>query len=178
MTSAVVKSEGGAPALFMTPQVKADRRTDGSIRLTSPVPLRDYARCAGDWLEHWARERPDRLFLGDRASVELPWSTVTYREALKQVRAVGGWILAQRMSAERPLVVLSDNSVDHALFALAAMHVGVPVAAELAITAPEMAWLCAGISVDSSVTLVSPPSSPITRGVRPAPLPGCIGARP
>ena len=129
MTSVAARSEGGEPNLFMTPQVKAERRTDGSIRLTSPVPLRDYARCAGDWLEHWARERPDRIFLGDRASVELPWSTVTYREALKQVCAIGGWILAQGMSAERPLVVLSDNSVDHALFALAAMHVGVPVAA-------------------------------------------------
>ena len=39
------------------------------------------------------------------------------------------WILAQGLSAERPLVILSDNSVDHALFALAAQHVGVPSAA-------------------------------------------------
>ena len=44
------------------------------------------------------------------------------------MRAVGSWILAQGMSAERPLVILSDNSIEHALFALAAMHVGVPVA--------------------------------------------------
>ena len=128
MTSAAATSEADASALFLTPQVRAERHADASIRLTSPVPLRDYARCAGDWLEHWARERPDRIFLGDRASVEAPWSTVTYREALKQVRAIGGWILAQGMSAARPLVVLSDNSVDHALFALGAMHVGVPVA--------------------------------------------------
>jgi feruloyl-CoA synthase len=129
MTSAAARPEGGEPVLFMAPQVKAERHADGSIRLTSPVPLGDYARCAGDWLEHWAHERPDRIFLGDRASVDAPWSTVTYREALRQVRAIGGWILAQGMSAARPLVVLSDNSVDHALFALAAMHVGVPVAA-------------------------------------------------
>jgi feruloyl-CoA synthase len=45
------------------------------------------------------------------------------------VRSAGAWILAQGLSAERPLVILSDNSIDHALFALAAMHVGVPVAA-------------------------------------------------
>jgi len=128
MTSAAATSEADASALFLTPQVRAARHADASIRLTSPVPLRDYARCAGDWLERWARERPDRIFLGDRASVATPWSTVTYREALKQVRAIGGWILAQGMSAARPLVVLSDNSVDHALFALGAMHVGVPVA--------------------------------------------------
>jgi len=45
------------------------------------------------------------------------------------VRAGAAWILAQSLSAERPLVILSDNSVDHALFALAAQHVGVPSAA-------------------------------------------------
>jgi acyl-CoA synthetase (AMP-forming)/AMP-acid ligase II len=28
----------------------------------------------------------------------------------------------------RPLVILSDNSIDHAIFMLAAMHVGVPAA--------------------------------------------------
>ena len=39
---------------------------------------------------------------------------------MRQVRSAAGWILAQGLSAERPLVILSDNSVDHALFALAA----------------------------------------------------------
>ena len=43
-------------------------------------------------------------------------------------RAAAAWILAQGLSAERPLVILSDNSVEHALFALAAQHVGVPSA--------------------------------------------------
>jgi len=38
-------------------------------------------------------------------------------------------MLAQGLSAERPLVILSDNSIDHALLALAAQHVGVPSAA-------------------------------------------------
>jgi acyl-CoA synthetase (AMP-forming)/AMP-acid ligase II len=48
---------------------------------------------------------------------------------LRQVRSIAAWILAQGLSVERPLVILSDNSVDHALFALAAQHVGVPSAA-------------------------------------------------
>jgi feruloyl-CoA synthase len=55
--------------------------------------------------------------------------TVAYKDALRQVRSVAAWILAQGLSAEHPLVILSDNSIDHALFALAAMHVGVPAAA-------------------------------------------------
>ncbi len=115
--------------LFATPAIVADRRADGSILLSSTTPLHDSARCIGDWLERWARQAPDRIFLADRARADAPWSTVTYNEALKQVRGAAAWILAQGLSAERPLVILSDNSVEHALFALAAQHVGVPSAA-------------------------------------------------
>jgi len=61
--------------------------------------------------------------------VDAPWTTLTYKDALRQVRSVAAWILAQGLSAEHPVVVLSDNSIDHALLALAAMHVGVPIAA-------------------------------------------------
>ena len=115
--------------LFATPAIVADRRADGSIILKSSEPLRASARCVGDWLEHWVRQTPERIFLAERGNVDAPWTTVNYRDALRQVRSIASWILAQRLSAERPLVILSDNSVDHALFALAAMHVGVPSAA-------------------------------------------------
>jgi feruloyl-CoA synthase len=116
-------------ALFAVPAIVADRRADGSIILKSTTPLRESARCVGDWLEHWAAQTPDRIFLGERASVDAPWTTVTYRQALGQVRAAAAWILARRLNAERPLVILADNGIDHALLALAAQHVGVPSAA-------------------------------------------------
>ena len=122
-------SRDQSEVLFATPAIITDRRADGSMILKSPMPLRDSARCIGDWLEHWARQTPDRIFLADRASVDAPWTTVTYKDALRTVRSVAAWILAQGLSVERPLVILSDNSVEHALFALAAQHVGVPSAA-------------------------------------------------
>src|SRR6185312_5409645 len=125
---AAAPSRDQSETLFATPAIIADRRADGSIILKSTMPLRESARCVGDWLEHWARQTPDRIFLGDRADVDAPWSTVSYSNALKQVRSAAAWILAQELRAERPLVILSDNSVDHALFALAAQHVGVPSA--------------------------------------------------
>jgi feruloyl-CoA synthase len=118
-----------AGTLFARPAIVADKRADGSIWLRSTTPLQQHARCVGDWLEHWARQTPAKIFLGERSSVDAPWSTVTYKDALRQVRSVAAWILAQGLSAEHPLVILSDNSIDHALLALAAMHVGVPAAA-------------------------------------------------
>jgi len=120
---------GDASSLFATPKTVAEHRADGSIVLRSPEPLRDGARCIGDWLEQWARQTPDAMFLAERGNVEAPWTTVTYAQALRQVRGAASWILEQGLSAARPLVILSDNSIDHALIALAAQHVGVPSAA-------------------------------------------------
>jgi feruloyl-CoA synthase len=127
MTMAAVRGDN-SDSLFATPAIVVERRADGSAIVRSTVPLKPAARCVGDWLEHWAGAAPDRIFLGERAG-DVPWTTVTYRDALKRVRAIAAWILAQGLSAERPLAVLSDNSVDHALLALGAMHAGVPVAA-------------------------------------------------
>ncbi len=118
-----------AGTLFAKPEIVADRRADGSIWLRSTTPLQRDDRCVGDWLEHWARQKPEKIFLGERSSVDVPWTTVTYKDALRQVRSSAAWILARGLSAEQPLVILSDNSIDHALLALAAMHVGVPAAA-------------------------------------------------
>ena len=125
----IAASAARSEPLFATPRVVADRRPDGTILVKSTEPLQAGARCVGDWLEHWARRTPERIFLGERASIDAPWRTVSYGAALRQVRSIASWILASGLSADHPLVILSDNGLDHALFALAAMHVGVPVAA-------------------------------------------------
>jgi hypothetical protein len=114
MTIAATNLRDNSETLFATPEIVADRRSDGSIWLKSTTPLKQSARCVGDWLEHWARQTPDRIFLGGRSSVDAPWTTVTYTDALRQVRAGAAWILAQGLSAEHPLVILSDNSIEHA----------------------------------------------------------------
>jgi feruloyl-CoA synthase len=124
--TAVDRDDAASP--FATPAIVAEQRADGSVIVRSTTTLQPAARCVGDWLEHWARVAPARVFLGERTG-EAPWTTVTYGEALKQVRSIAAWILAQGLSAEHPLAVLSDNSIDHALLALGAMHAGVPVAA-------------------------------------------------
>jgi len=137
MSPAVAALHADAATLFATPHIVADCHADGSIWVRSTVALQPGGRCIGDWLERWAIEAPGRIFLAERETSVQPqgqshdpsWATISYGEALRRVRAIGGWILARKMSVDRPLVILSDNSIDHALFALAAMHVGVPVAA-------------------------------------------------
>ncbi|MGJ4908480.1 feruloyl-CoA synthase [Bradyrhizobium sp. HKCCYLS2033] len=115
------------PAMFAEPSIEAVRRDDGTIILRSRMPLQPAARCTGEWLEHWGRHFPDRTFLAERRGDN--WTWLTYGETLMQVRAAAAWMLAQGLGPERPLAILSDNSIAHAVLALAAQHVGVPVCA-------------------------------------------------
>ena len=116
--------------LFAPPRVNVVVRDDGTTILSSPYALLTPARCAGDWLVRWAREAPERVFLRERALPEpgAVWRSHTYRETLQRVEALAAGLLASGLTPERPLAVLSDNSIDHALLALAAQHAGVPVA--------------------------------------------------
>ncbi|MGY3450042.1 feruloyl-CoA synthase [Bradyrhizobium sp. USDA 4353] len=116
-----------APAMFAAPSIEAIRREDGAIILRSRMKLQPAPRCTGEWLETWARDAPDRTFLAERRGDT--WTWLTYGETLTQVRAAAAWLLAYGLSAERPLAILSDNSIAHAVLALAAQHVGIPVCA-------------------------------------------------
>lgn len=115
-------------ALFAAPSIVSDSRPDGSLVLRSTVSLSHTARCVGDWLEHWARHRSQRIFLAERASADARWHSLTYGDALRRVRDVAGRILQTGCGENRPLAILSENSIDHAVMMLAAMHVGIPVA--------------------------------------------------
>src|SRR5262249_28833870 len=107
-------------------RVEVERRADGSLVLRSPEPLKPYVRCVGEWLKQWYEKAPDRSFLAERKGEG--WRRLTYRDALSDARRIGQALLNAGLSAERPVAILSDNSIDHALLALGAMHVGVPVA--------------------------------------------------
>ena len=53
---------------------------------------------------------------------------MTYAQAYDRFRAIGEALLERELSADRPVAILSDNDIEQALLALAAMHVGVPYA--------------------------------------------------
>jgi feruloyl-CoA synthase len=98
---------------------------DGSCIISSPEPLKAYPRSYTERLQHWASAAPDRVFLAQRAE-QSSWSTVTYAEAYSKVRCLSQALLDRGLSSERPLTILSGNSIEHALMGLAAIHVGIP----------------------------------------------------
>jgi len=111
---------------FAPAAVEVEQRAGGVQVLRSPQVLQPYARCLGEHLERWARQTPEQVFLAERAGSG--WRKITYGEALIEARAIGAALLARGLSAERPVMILSDNAIDHALLMFGAMHVGVPVA--------------------------------------------------
>src|SRR5262249_54314334 len=100
-------------------------RGAGAVLLPSADSLPPYPRTFGERLAHWAQAAPDRIFLAQRDAAGA-WRTMTYAQTLAAVRALAAALLQRGLSAERPLAILSGNDIDHALLALAAMHVGIP----------------------------------------------------
>ena len=112
--------------LFAAPSVILEARPDGSRRMRSAIALPPSSlRCSGEWLERWASETPDTVFLAERGA-DGEWVKVTYGQALARVKAIANALLGLGLSAERPVMVLSDNGVEHALLMLACLHIGVP----------------------------------------------------
>ena len=105
-------------------EVDFEHRADGTILLRSPQPLAAHAIKLTERLVHWSRETPAQIFIGQR-DTDGSWRSLTYAETYRRVRALGQALLDRRLSQDRPLAILSDNDIEHALLALACMHVGI-----------------------------------------------------
>jgi feruloyl-CoA synthase len=109
--------------------VTIGQRGDGCLMVTPAVALGAYPRRLTERLEHWASVAPDRTLIAKRdPALGGAWRRLSYGEALARVRALGQALLDRRLSAERPLAILSANCLDQFVLTLAALHVGVPVA--------------------------------------------------
>lgn len=99
----------------------------GIVYLKSAVAIEAHAQKITERLIYWAERTPNTIFLAQREN-EGNWMTLTYKEAWEKVQHVGQYLLNSGASAERPIAILSGNSLEHGIFALAAMHVGIPYA--------------------------------------------------
>ena len=111
--------------------------------MESPHPLGAYADKLTERLEHWASVAPDRTYLAERDDAG-GWRRVSYGQALTAVRSLAQAIIDRRLSPARPIVILSGNSIDHALLGLASMYAGVlyaPIAPAYSLQAREFTTL-------------------------------------
>jgi feruloyl-CoA synthase len=110
---------------FGDPAVTIDRRHDGTIYLRPKIALGGYPVRITDRLHHWAEAEPDRVFMAER-DASGGWRTITYAQLLASTRRIASALLARDLSPEKPIVILSGNSIDHALMAFGALYAGIP----------------------------------------------------
>ncbi|WP_286174510.1 feruloyl-CoA synthase [Cytophaga sp. FL35] len=108
--------------------IEKNTRSDGSILLRSSLPLDTYPEKITERLRYWADKNPEKILLAQR-DADGNWYRLTYAEVWKKMLSVAQFLIDSGADKEHPIVVLSGNSWQHALLALAAQHVGIPFSA-------------------------------------------------
>ena len=97
----------------------------GALHMRSLEPLAEYPPRLLDRLVHWARVRPEQTFIAARQA-DGDWRRVSYAQMLDSVRAIAQSLLSYGLSADKPLVLLSGNDIEHLQLAFGALYAGIP----------------------------------------------------
>ena len=110
------------------PDVSVERRADGSILVRSNHAPGEGPRSIAHLVRERALAHPDRPWMKQREPGHGPWRTVTYGEALRAAESIAQWLLDRGLTGADSVMVLSANSIEHALITLGCYTAGVPVA--------------------------------------------------
>ncbi len=112
---------------FAPAKVEVEHIPGGGLILRSPMELEPYATNLCSYLVEWAAQAADRTFLAERSAAG-SWRHLSYGDALSSVQALAQGLMDHDVSEDRPLMILSENSIENGLLQLAAMFAGLPVA--------------------------------------------------
>lgn len=111
------------------PTAAVERRADGTVILSSGRSLPADLPLVIDLLQRAAERRPQVTFLAERRGPDRAWQRVSYAEAWADTGAVASWLIAQGFGpGSAPVAILSDNSLENALFTFGALRAGAVVA--------------------------------------------------
>jgi feruloyl-CoA synthase len=108
--------------------IQKELHQDGTIILYSSIPLEPYPFRLTERFVHWAKTKPEKIFIA-RRNQKGGWTELSYGDAFAQVLHIAQGLLNLNIPEGKPIAILSGNSIEHALLALAAMHVGIPYSA-------------------------------------------------
>lgn len=118
------------PMAFGVTEADLRHTTDGVAYLKAKVPLQPWPHRLTDRLVHWATTAPDRTFMARRqrrADGTLgDWTHLSYAQALDAARSIGQALIDRGLSAERPVLIVSENDLEHAQIALGCLYAGIP----------------------------------------------------
>jgi feruloyl-CoA synthase len=119
------------PIALARPDVVCETVADSSMRMRSRTPLAPHDPSLAQLFRAAVERNPSGLFLAERAAGGASsgtWRKLTYEAARRLVDALAQALMDRGLSAERPVMILSGNGIEHALLTLAGHTAGVPVA--------------------------------------------------
>ena len=128
------RQEGGKPQYreleFGVRSVQVKEADDGATYIRSEQDLAPYALRMTDKLVHWAQTTPDHSFMAQRKRLADgstgDWQHISYGQMLKAARSIAQALVDRQLSAERPVIILSENDLDHVTLAMGCLYAGVP----------------------------------------------------
>jgi feruloyl-CoA synthase len=98
---------------------------DGIIHFKNEQLLNDFPTKITDRLVHWAAIKPNQTFIGRRNPMTREWQKLSFAETLEKTKNIAQYLLNLDFSENETVVILSENSLEHALLVLASVHIGV-----------------------------------------------------
>lgn len=118
------------PLRFGVTRVTLKDGVPGTHYLKADQDLQAFPDRLTDRLQHWAQIKPTQTLFARRIKLADgslgDWRHVTYAEAWQTARNIAQGLINRGLNTERPVVILSENSLEHALLALGCMVAGVP----------------------------------------------------
>jgi len=118
------------PLRFGVTRVTLKDGVHGTHYLKADQELQAYPDRLTDRFQHWATNKPNQTLFARRVKLADgtlgDWRHVTYAQAWATARNIAQALINRGLNAERPVVILSENSLEHALLALGCMVAGVP----------------------------------------------------
>ena len=118
---------------FGVTRVNMREGADGVRYMSADQKLQDYAPRMTDRLVHWAKTKPKATMLAKRVKNTDgslgDWRHISYSQAWQSARAIAQALIDRGLSAECPVVIMSENDLEHALLSLGCLVAGVPFCA-------------------------------------------------
>jgi feruloyl-CoA synthase len=109
------------------PRIELRDGPDGVTYVGSGYALETSDELLIDYIERGSAIRPDQTFLAERGQ-DRQWRRLTYRQALRDTAAVATWLIRQGFGPDSaPVMILSENGIEHALLLFGAMRAGATV---------------------------------------------------
>ncbi len=115
------------PLKFWNPSFFYEHAADGTVLMRQVDELPAYLPTIADYLDKWANEQPQRTWIARRDDTG-EWNKISYEEARNSAQSIGSALLKMGLGPNKPLLILSENSLEHALLGVACAYVGIPYA--------------------------------------------------